>query len=92
MKFEGAVVEENGVKFAVVKVEKDIFEVTGRARDRMVTYQRVFPDMAVVLMSGEPGAPPNFYGRPDIVRTMMAADLDTIKWQEYSLDDSEEKG
>jgi hypothetical protein len=89
MKFEGAVIEDQGRKFAVVKVTKDIFEVTGRARDRMMAVQQVFPNMPVVLMSKEPESAPNFYGRPDIVRFMMTTPLDGIRWEEYIFDETE---
>ena len=50
MKVRGAVLEEQGVKFAVVKVGKDVFDVPGRARDRMVAFQSLFPDMAIVFV------------------------------------------
>jgi hypothetical protein len=89
MKVQGAVLEEEGIKFAVFKVEKDIFEVPGRARDKMISIQRQFPDMAVIFMSKEPGKAPSFFGRPDIIRIMTAANMDDVEWKEYILDEPE---
>ncbi len=89
MKFQGAVVEEQGIRFAIVKVSSDTFDIPGRARDKMVSFQRLFPNMAVVFMAEESGKAPNFYGRPDVVRVMMGTDMDGISWQEYTLDETE---
>ncbi|RJP14533.1 MAG: hypothetical protein C4520_21245 [Candidatus Abyssobacteria bacterium SURF_5] len=90
MKFEGAIIEEQGIKFAIVKVGKDIFEVPGRARDRMISFQSFFPDMAIVFMAAETGEVPQFYGRPDIVRLMMSKPLENIVWEQYSFDEAAE--
>ena len=87
MKIKGAVMEEQGVKFAVVKVSKDVFDVPGRARDRMVAFQNLFPDMAIVFVGEEPGKSPSFYGRPDIVKLIMEIPPDLIEWREFSFDE-----
>lgn len=89
MKVQGAVLEEQGIRFAIFKVEKEIFDVPGRARDKMISIQRQFPDMAVVFVSKEPGKTPSFFGRPDIVKMMMTANLDDVEWKEYILDEPE---
>lgn len=92
MKIQGAVIEEQGISFAVVKVEKDVFEVPGRARDKMVELQPLFPQMSIIFMTGEPGESVNFYGRPDIVRVMMKKSLDDIVWKEYALEEPAGEG
>jgi hypothetical protein len=92
MKFQGAVIEEQGVRFTVVKVDKDVFEIPGRARDEMILFQRFFPRMAVVFVAAEPGKDPNFYGRPDIVKAMMGSPVDDIEWKEFAFEEPETSG
>ncbi len=86
MKFQGAVVEQNGITFAVVKVEKHVFDVTGRARDTMKSVQPAFPHMPIVLVTHDSEGTPAYYGRPDIVRLMPETKLDGLEWKEYNLD------
>lgn len=86
MKSQGAVVEKNGITFAVVKVEKHVFEVPGRAWDTMNSLQPGFPHMSIVLVTQDSDGTPAYYGRPDIVGIMPETRLETAEWKDYELD------
>ncbi len=86
MKFQGTVVEKSGVKFAIVKVEKHVFDVPGRARDTMISVQPAFPHMPVVFVTHDSDGTPAYYGRPDIVRLMPETELNSLEWKEFELD------
>ena len=90
MKFRGATVEKNGITFALVKVEKHVFDVPGRARDTMISVQPAFPHMPIVLVTQDSDGKPAYYGRPDIVRLMPETELGSLEWREHELDQPEE--
>jgi hypothetical protein len=92
VKFQGALVEKDGLAFAVVKVEKHVFDVPGRARDTMVSIQPAFPDMPIVFVTEDSAGTPAFYGRPDIVRLMIETGLNDVEWEEYAVEESETDG
>jgi len=86
VKFQGAVAEKNGITFAIVKVEKHIFDVPGRARDIMISVQPAFPQMPVVFVTQDSDGTPAYYGRPDIVRLMPETELDSLEWEGHEHD------
>lgn len=86
MKLQGAIVKQKSVTFAVVKVDKDVLDVAGRARDIIPRLQPVFPQMSVVLVAHDSEGTPKFYGRPDIVQKMSSFELTSVEWKEFTLD------
>ena len=51
MKFQGAVVKEQGVTFAVVVVKKYVLSVRSKAQEVAQSFSRVFPGVPVILMA-----------------------------------------
>lgn len=85
MRFQGAIVREKGVKFAIVVVKKHVIENRIEADRTTASFQSVFPGMPVVLMAQDNCGRPTYYGRPDISRFLANKPLQTIPWQEYTL-------
>ena len=86
MKFQGTVIEHQGIRFALVLVGEDVLEVPGRARDTIPHLQSVFQDMSIVLMARNRQGTPTYFGRPDIIAKMDDISMRGLEWKDYSVD------
>ncbi len=85
MTFQGAVIEEQGVTFAVVIVKKHVIDNSTEAGQAIAAFQPVFPGVPVVLMAQDYRGTPSYYGRPDIARFLADVPLEAISWKEYTV-------
>lgn len=85
MQFEGAVIREQGVTFAVVVVRKPIIDYRPQADQAIRTFSGAFPGMPVVLMAQDSRGTPTYYGRPDLSRFLANTPLGAIPWRRYTL-------
>ena len=88
MKFQGALIEEQGVKFAIVIVEKRHLDSNRRreADGIIQSFQvSVFPGIPVVLMAQDHRGTPTYYGREDIAKFMANVPLENVPWEEYTV-------
>lgn len=85
MGFQGAVIKEQGVTFAIVIVRKSDVDNRSEANRAIASFQRVFPGIPVVLMAQDATGTPNYYGRKDIVRFLAKVPLSAIPWKQYTL-------
>lgn len=84
MTFEGAVIKEQGVTFAIVVVKASATVTTAGARELTVAYQQFFPGMPIILMSQDGRGTPTFVGRQDIVRFLSNIAVSRIPWKRYN--------
>ncbi len=84
MTFQGAVIREQGVTFAIVIVKKEILDNRSRAGEAIASFQPVFPGIPVVLMAQDSRGIPSYYGRPDIAKFMASVPLHAVPWKEYA--------
>ncbi|OJW27626.1 MAG: hypothetical protein BGO49_23035 [Planctomycetales bacterium 71-10] len=85
MRFQGAVIREQGVTFGVVIVKSHVLQNSFEA-DRMISaLMPAFPGMPVVLMAQDYRGVPTYYGRRDISRFMAGVPLRCVPWREYTL-------
>ncbi len=84
MTFEGAVIREQGVTFAVVVVQRHVIDSTSEAGRAIVAFQPFFPGLPVVLMAQDAWGTPTFYGRRDIARFLASVPLSAIPWKRYT--------
>jgi hypothetical protein len=85
MRFQGAVVREQGVSFAVVAVKKHVVDDRRRATEAIGSFQPVFPGLPVVLVAQDARGRPTYHGRQDIARFLARVPLSAIPWREYTL-------
>lgn len=85
MKIQGAVVREQGVKFAVVVVKQGVLTSTTQRSDAQRGFSGLFPGLPVVLMAQDTRGIPTYWGRPDIVRFLANVPMHAIPWREYSV-------
>lgn len=84
MRFQGAVIREQGVTFAAVVVKRHVIDDRRQANEAMLSFSRVFPGMPVVLMAQDAWGRPTWYGRNDISRFMARVPLNAVPWREYT--------
>ncbi len=85
MTFEGAVIREQGVTFAVMAVQSHVLNMRSDADDVIQSFRGVFGGIPVVLMSQDGRGRPTYYGRPDIARFMSGVPLGMVRWKRYTL-------
>lgn len=84
MRFQGAVVREQGVEFAIVVVKPQVLDCRSEG-EQMITAWRARFGVPVVLMAQDSRGTPTYFGRTDIVRFLSRVPLRAIPWREYTL-------
>lgn len=86
MKFEGALIKEQGVTFGVVIVKPSVLSSKIEAAKVIASFQaQVFVGCPVILMAQDVNGTPTYYGRKDIVNFMASVPVEAIPWKEYTL-------
>ncbi|HZL00865.1 MAG TPA: hypothetical protein VFC47_13320 [Caulobacteraceae bacterium] len=85
MQFEGAVIKEQGVTFALVVVKAHVVHDARAAEDAVRSFRPVFPRIPVVLMAQDAGGRATYFGRSDIAKFMAGVPIGSIPWRKYTL-------
>jgi hypothetical protein len=85
MTFDGAVIREHGVTFAVVVVRRHVLDSPTASADAMQEFDTVFTGMPIVLMAQDTRGVPSYRGRRDLVRFLASVPLRAIPWRRYGL-------
>lgn len=85
MQFEGAVIREQGVTFAVVVVKRHILNNSFEANRAINSFAPVFPGLPVVLMGQDTNGRPTYFGRKDIASFLSRMPIRGIPWKRYTL-------
>jgi hypothetical protein len=85
MKFQGALVKEQGVHFAIVIVKRHILSSPSEREKTRRGFARVFRGVPVVLMAQDEQGVPTYSGRRDIVQFLARTRLRAIPWKEFTL-------
>jgi len=83
MKFQGALIKEQGATFAIIIVKKNVIDFKFRANETIESCQSLFLGVPIILMAQDYRGTPTYYGRPDIVRFLTKVPLHAIPWKEY---------
>ncbi len=86
MQLEGAVVQEQGVTFAIVVVKAGVIRCAQRATQAAHSFQRFFPGLPIVLMAQDSGGRATYRGRKDISRFLARIPIHSIPWKRYTFD------
>lgn len=84
MQFQGAVIREQGVKFAVVIVKRHVVDSQSEAQSAIRSFQPLFPGLPIVLMAQDSSGRPTYYGRRDISQFMASVPLSAVPWKQYT--------
>lgn len=84
MKFQGAVIKEQGQTFAIVVVKPQILQSTVEADRARGSFSSIFPGVPIVLMAQNGGSVPTYHGRKDLVNFLARVPISRIPWKEYT--------
>lgn len=84
MKFQGAVIKEQGITFAIVIVKEHIVNSPSQSEEAMRSFSSVFPGMPITLMAQDLHGVPKYRGRQDIVDFLANLHISQIPWREYT--------
>jgi hypothetical protein len=85
MQIEGAVIREQGVKFAIVVVKKHVVDNVHEAQRAIRSFASIFPGLPIVLMGQDRSGRATFFGRRDIANFLASISLDRIPWRRYTI-------
>lgn len=83
MTFDAALVEEQGVTFAVVLVKKHVFNFITSKMDAISSFRPYFPGAHIILARQQPGGM-EYYGDEDIVAFLSNIHSSQLPWKRYS--------
>jgi hypothetical protein len=84
MQFEGAVIKEQGVTFAIVIVKPYVLNNSTEAQSARSSFSNFFPGLPIILMAQDSSGQPTYLGRPDIVRFLSHISPTRIPWKRYT--------
>lgn len=85
MKFQGALVKEQGVTFGIVVVKSSVLHNPSEAESMRSFGTRAFGLVPIILMAQDARGIPTYSGRRDIVGFLSKVPMQAIPWREYTL-------
>jgi len=85
MTIDGAVIEQQGVTFAVVAVQRSVLQAPGRTREFIDNFSPLFPGIPVVLFAQSSGGVPSIHGRKEYAKFLAEIPSNTIPWKKFTL-------
>jgi len=85
MKFQGALVKEQGVTFGIVIVKPHVLNTPSEADSMRAFGSRAFGPVPIILMAQNSRGVPTYLGRRDIVKFLSRVPMQAIPWREYTL-------
>jgi hypothetical protein len=85
MTFDGAVIREQGVTFALVVVKHHVVQSRFEAARAITAFRPCFPGVPIVLVGQDSRGTPTYFGRPDIARFMASVPMSAVPWKTYTI-------
>lgn len=85
MTFQGALVTEQGVTFAIVVVKQHVIQNSVTAQRTQAAFTPRFPGVPIILMAQNYLGEPTYYGRRDLVDFLAHVPMECIPWREYQV-------
>lgn len=85
MIINGAVIDHNGIIFAIIAVKEHVTRYTATTVEARRNLARFFPNMPIILMSVNHSGTPRYVGRKDIVDFLKTIRVDQIPWKKYTV-------
>jgi hypothetical protein len=87
MEFQGSVITEQGITFAIVIVKKQVIDNRIEANELIQAIRmQMFKGLPVILMAQDSKGIPTYYGRDDIARFLSNIHPSRIPWKKYRFD------
>lgn len=84
MTFDGAVIKEQGVTFAIVVVKSHVLNTNSSCDEARQGFSSFFPGMPIILMTQDSRGIPRYQGRTDIVKFLANVHPSRIPWKRYT--------
>ena len=84
MQFEGALIREQGVEFAVVVVKRFVLSSPTQSNQTTKRFQLAF-SRPVVLMAQDSRGIPEYRGRRDLVNFLASVPMSAIPWKRFTI-------
>ena len=84
MKFQGAVIKEQGISFAIVAVRMTTMQNPDQREKTVALYTGIFQGIPVVLTAKDFKGALKYFGRSDIVAYLSKIKPGSIPWKEYT--------
>lgn len=85
MQFDGALIKEQNVTFAIVIVKPNVLNNTSEYSRARQSFSNVFPGLPIILMAQDTRGIPTYQGRHDIVKFLSHINPSRIPWKTYTL-------
>lgn len=85
MRFQGALIKEQGVTFGIVVVKPHVLQNDTEANTMRSFGKQVFGLVPIVLMAQNSRGIPTYLGRRDIVNFLSKVSMSRIPWREYTV-------
>ncbi len=85
MQFEGALLKEQGVTFAIVVVKPHVLNRTMECDNARRSSTPVFPGVPIILMAQNSRGVPTYQGRSDIVRFFQRSALQGFRGKDITM-------
>lgn len=85
MRIEAAVVNEQGVDFAVVVVRRAVLQSPSQRDEAVLEFSATFDGLPTVLMAQDSRGTPEYYGRQDIVSFLADVPFEALPWADYTV-------
>lgn len=84
MQFDGALIKEQGVTFAIVVVKPQVL-TSPTIENTRNSFKSVFGNIPIILMAQDYRGIPKYHGRKDIVRFLANVHPSRIPWKKYTI-------
>ncbi|MDQ7095632.1 hypothetical protein REC12_18745 [Desulfosporosinus sp. PR] len=84
---EGAIVNDQGIKYAIVVVNHDVVQHINKNEEALNAYRHIFPDMPIILLGKDWQGKSAYYGPKEIVNYLAEIDPHRIPWRRYVIAD-----
>jgi hypothetical protein len=84
MRFDGAVVKVQRLRFAIVIVKPQVLKNPSVIQCARVSCNKFFPGIPIILLSKNSNGRPTYQGRMDIVRFLTKVHPSRIPWKTYT--------
>ena len=85
MIFDGVVLREQGVTFAIAVVRRGLLNSPGERDKALGEFHTFFGGVPVVLMEQDTTGRPTWYGRPDLTSFLQNVQVGAIPWRRYTV-------
>jgi hypothetical protein len=85
MQFEGALIKEQSVTFAIVVVKPHVLDNSTQIHEARTAFQPYFPGVPIILVAQNLRGIPTYQGRLDIVRFLSRVHLSQIPFKKYAV-------